>query len=162
MRRAFDHLEHDEREFLIAMLDAGRASVREDAIFGKLNAQGIQSAKVAARLLDQFVVRDGSGLDRLLGSTGYRWVHPSWRDLIIEHVMEDEKDRQRFLEHTGIDGLILAVSSFGGATGTREFPLLRNERAFSRSRCPQSPRVQTRTWPMEHRKAMSRFACYPC
>ncbi len=48
------------------------------------------------------------------------WVHPSWRDLVIGELAHDAGARRRFLEHCGVDGAALALST-GGA---RERPLL--------------------------------------
>ena len=48
------------------------------------------------------------------------WVHPSWRDLVIESLAADTEQRRHFLARCGVDGAALALSS-GGA---RERPLL--------------------------------------
>jgi hypothetical protein len=52
------------------------------------------------------------------------WIHPSWRDLVIEELARDGELRRRFLAHCGVDGAALALSSGGGATGERVRPLL--------------------------------------
>src|SRR4051794_5079551 len=52
------------------------------------------------------------------------WVHPSWRDLVIESLAADPAARRRFLSCCGVDGAALALSSAGGAEGARERPLL--------------------------------------
>ena len=53
------------------------------------------------------------------------WVHPSWRDLVIESLAADDEARRRFLRHCGVDGAAVALSCGGGAAGERERPLLR-------------------------------------
>ncbi len=53
------------------------------------------------------------------------WVHPSWRDLVIEELAVDGELRRRFLGRCGIDGAALALSTAGGAEGERVRPLLR-------------------------------------
>jgi hypothetical protein len=55
---------------------------------------------------------------------GIGWVHPSWRDLVIDELREDPDARRRFLSVSGVDGLTLAVSGAGGSTGERALPLL--------------------------------------
>lgn len=55
------------------------------------------------------------------------WVHPSWRDLVIEALVRDPDERRRFLSHCGPDGAALALSSAGGAWGRRTRPLLRGD-----------------------------------
>ena len=54
----------------------------------------------------------------------YDWMHPSWRDLVIEHLQASKADRERFLSRCGPQGVLLALSSAGGGKGTRETPLL--------------------------------------
>jgi hypothetical protein len=53
------------------------------------------------------------------------WVHPSWRDLVIESLAADGEERRRFLSRCGVDGAAVALSWGGGAAGERERPLLR-------------------------------------
>lgn len=55
------------------------------------------------------------------------WVHPSWRDLVIEHLSEDDAARQRFLHGCAIHGALLALSTAGGEAGARQLPLLKND-----------------------------------
>ena len=52
------------------------------------------------------------------------WVHPSWRDLVIEHLAADDAARGRYLRASSIHGTLLALSTHGGAQGTRRLPLL--------------------------------------
>jgi hypothetical protein len=52
------------------------------------------------------------------------WVHPSWRDLVIDEIAADPAARTRFLAAAGVDGAVLALSTSGGASGERLLPLL--------------------------------------
>jgi hypothetical protein len=52
------------------------------------------------------------------------WIHPSVRDLVIDYLVEHDAERRSFLSTTTPAGLILALSTGGGATGQRQFPLL--------------------------------------
>jgi hypothetical protein len=52
------------------------------------------------------------------------WVHPSWRDLVIEHLAEDSAARLRFLSRCSVHGAALALSVAGGRDGHRELPLM--------------------------------------
>src|SRR5882757_9830620 len=56
--------------------------------------------------------------------TRIEWMHPSWRDLVIDHLARDAASRQKFLSRCGLQGFLLALSSAGGATGERAIPLL--------------------------------------
>src|SRR5687768_14426533 len=60
-------------------------------------------------------------------TTTFDWAHPSWRDVVIDHLMRHPDDRRRFLRRCSMVGLELALSVSGGATGQREQPLLRAE-----------------------------------
>ncbi len=55
------------------------------------------------------------------------WVHPSWRDLVIEELASDATERRRFLSRCGVDGAAVALASSGGAEGERSRPLLRDD-----------------------------------
>lgn len=77
---------------------------------------------VLTALSQAFVRRSDSGR--------IAWVHPSCRDLAIEELGNDARLRTRFLEHTDIGGLRLAMS-VGGGRGERNFPLLRSEYDWS-------------------------------
>jgi hypothetical protein len=52
------------------------------------------------------------------------WVHPTWRDLVIERLAADEELRHRFLAHCGPHGIALALSTQGGTGGERALPLI--------------------------------------
>lgn len=52
------------------------------------------------------------------------WVHPTWRDLVIERLSQDAALRRHFLDHCGPHGIALAMSTGGGAEGGRQLPLI--------------------------------------
>jgi len=55
------------------------------------------------------------------------WIHPSWRDLVIDELAADPVARRAFLNRAEIEGLLLALSVNGGADGRRQLPLLRTD-----------------------------------
>jgi hypothetical protein len=55
------------------------------------------------------------------------WIHPSVRDLVIEHLVTHDADRADFLRKASTDGLVLALSTAGGRHGDRALPLLRKD-----------------------------------
>jgi hypothetical protein len=55
------------------------------------------------------------------------WVHPSWRDLVIEHLGSSPDARERFLRNCSVHGALLALSLGGGLRGERQLPLLRHD-----------------------------------
>ncbi len=54
----------------------------------------------------------------------YEWMHPSWRDLVIEHLIQNRIERRQFISRCGLNGILLAISFGGGAEGLRKYPLL--------------------------------------
>lgn len=52
------------------------------------------------------------------------WVHPTWRDLVIERLAGDADLRRHFLARCGPHGVVLALSTAGGAAGERALPLV--------------------------------------
>ena len=52
------------------------------------------------------------------------WVHPTWRDLVIERLAGDAALRHRFLGRCGPHGIVLALSTSGGTGGERSLPLI--------------------------------------
>lgn len=54
----------------------------------------------------------------------YEWMHPSWRDLVIEHLIHNTNERRHFISRCGVNGILLAISFAGGAEGLRKYPLL--------------------------------------
>src|SRR5207244_54097 len=67
------------------------------------------------RLADHFL--------RVVPPASVTWVHPSWRDLVIEELAADAEARRGFLRACGIDGLLLALSAGGGVAGEPRPPL---------------------------------------
>jgi hypothetical protein len=52
------------------------------------------------------------------------WVHPTWRDLVIDRLAGDADLRRRFLARCGPHGVVLSLSTAGGAQGDRTYPLI--------------------------------------
>ena len=120
MRASFRALEREHRDLLIALLDAPAgliderelaASVRRHHPGGLSRAPGV----LIDRLTDHFV---------RVTSLGVGWVHPSWRDVVIDELRSHDEERLRFLRSCGIHGAMLALSLEGGPSGTRSLPLL--------------------------------------
>lgn len=61
----------------------------------------------------------------------FDWMHPSYRDLVIEELIEDQELRLRFLSAVGLEGLKLALSDRGGTSEVRLQPLINNETSKS-------------------------------
>ena len=121
MAASFDALAPEHRAVLVAMLDTppGPVSEREltTAVRRHLHEQHARVPReLNDRLTDHFL--------RVVEPASVTWVHPSWRDLVIERLATDHNARQAFLRDCTLEGILLALSTGGGAAGERALPLL--------------------------------------
>lgn len=111
----------EHRALLVALLDTplGPVAERELAAAARRHADtGFPRppGELVDRLTDHFV--------RLVPPLSVTWVHPSWRDLVIDELAADAPARRRFLSRSSIDGVLLALAVAGGAAGERNVPLV--------------------------------------
>ena len=121
MATSFEALPDDLRTVLVALVDCppGPVAQRDLATAVRRQAEGGLAHPVPELvdlLADHFL--------RVLPDERVTWVHPSWRDLVIEHLAADADARRPFLERCSVNGLLLALSTGGGAEGERVLPLL--------------------------------------
>ena len=113
-------LDPEHRDVLVAMLDAPPAPVseRDLAAAVRRHQPGLAQpmAALVDRLQDHFL--------RRVPPTAVTWVHPSWRDLVIDRLDRDPVGRRAFLDRCGVEGVLLALSVAGGPAGDRNLPLL--------------------------------------
>jgi hypothetical protein len=58
------------------------------------------------------------------------WIHPSYRDLIIDELAADPELRMQFLKRASIEGVKLALSDTGGHEGLRQLPFMLSEESW--------------------------------
>jgi hypothetical protein len=58
------------------------------------------------------------------------WMHPSYRDLVIDQLTENAELRTRFLQRASLEGIKLAISDTGGAGGQRRIPFMTSAEAW--------------------------------
>jgi hypothetical protein len=115
----------EHRALLFALLDTPPGPVPERELAAAVRRHGETGfprppAELVDRLADHFL--------RIVPPTSVTWVHPSWRDLVIDELANDPDRRRRFLERCSLHGVLLAVSTAGGQAGERTFPLLVDDR----------------------------------
>ena len=125
MKASFEALTGEHRALLVALLDTPPGPVEEREIVAATRRHADTGlprppTELIDRLTDHFL--------RLVPPTSITWVHPSWRDLVIEQLRGDGEARRSFLTRCEIHGLSLALSVEGGAAGERIFPLLITDR----------------------------------
>jgi hypothetical protein len=69
-------------------------------------------------------------LRKFIGPKLIAWIHPSYRDLVIESISKNPGMRLRYLERGGMPAISLALSQAGGATGQRIFPLMIDDESW--------------------------------
>jgi hypothetical protein len=124
MAASFAALAPEHRMLLIALLDASPGPVPERELAAAVRRHSETAitqtpTELIDRLTDHFV--------RVVPPSNVAWVHPSWRDLVITQLSEDPSARSHFLERSGLEGMLLALSVGGGAAGERVLPLLRED-----------------------------------
>jgi hypothetical protein len=122
MAASFRALADEHRALLLALLDTPPGPVVERelvAAYRRHAEAGLrqQPGHIVDRLTDHFL--------RVVDETHVTWVHPSWRDLVVEELIDDPAARRSFLCASSIEGVLLAVSTAGGSSGERLLPLLR-------------------------------------
>jgi hypothetical protein len=113
------NLSLDERVLILLDAPPGPVEEREIARLVRLHhPAGFSKSpiEVVDRLTDHSL--------RVTDTLKVDWVHPSWRDLVIDRLRGDDEERQAFLRRCTVEGLLLALSSGGGASGDRDLPLL--------------------------------------
>jgi hypothetical protein len=113
-------LDDDHRDILVAMLDAPPAPVAERDLAAAARRHGHELAQPVAALVDRLQ----DHFLRRVPPTAVTWVHPSWRDLVIDQLEGDAAGRRAFLARCGVEGALLALSVAGGPAGERNLPLL--------------------------------------
>jgi hypothetical protein len=148
MRLSYEKLEVAQKWLLVSLLEAGSDSntaklltlfqkfypAANDDVFDQI-VDVLTEAFLRLQKVKDWVLT--SGKMALQDVTQIEWIHPSYRDLVIEELSTQSSFRERFLEKAGLRGIKLAISDTGGASGNRKFPLIRSDEDWElfRSRC---------------------------
>ena len=123
MATSYAALEREHRELLLAMLDSPPGPVAERDLAAALRRHTDERLPEGAGRPRRPARRPLPAGDRMRVD----WVHPSWRDLVIDVAGANADERRRFLSRCGVDGAAVALSSEGGSAGERERPLLQGD-----------------------------------
>ena len=125
MKKSYSKLETKHKWLLIALLDCDRnpQSAQLEIAYHRF---------VSARepIDEEIQLLEEGFLQKTLQSKGavIDWIHPSYRDLVIQELASDEESAQLFLDKCSIHGIQLAISVAGGASGKNQFPLMSNKK----------------------------------
>jgi len=130
MRKSLRKLPDDHRWILNCLLEEDGA-VTPRALWGivrvyrpSLSEEGFRDA--LADLVGTFLKEHRS---QPWSSEGVDWIHPSYRDAVIEQLSSSPDWLEAFLRQASVRGIALAVSSSGGIEGERSMPFLRTPAA---------------------------------
>jgi hypothetical protein len=126
MRAALRVLSDAQRDLLISLLDvAPRTWTPRDDLVAAWERHGSDVAEpfdeVVTALTDHFVRVQPASRDM---PEMFEWVHPSWRELVLGELRANARRRRHFLERTGLEGLLLALSTIVQVDGSRELSLV--------------------------------------
>lgn len=141
MRKAYGSLAQAHKWILVALLEEPYGAASSTSLKERYERQcPVSDRKDFEPLIDQLVdafvfLTDHASPDK----QSYSWIHPSYRDLVIDELSSDDGIRKHFIATTDYAGVTLAISSLGGTVGGRSVPLLRDEDDWERF----STRIQT-------------------
>ncbi len=135
MRLTFQKLPPAHKWFLVALLEIPIIKIER---FGNVqNLQVLYEAYCPDRdhepfkvVMDQLTEAFVKVRKSTWGSSMADWIHPSYRDLVIEELMQDSGLRNTFLRRASLEGVKLAVSDTGGRYGSRRMPLIRSAESW--------------------------------
>jgi hypothetical protein len=121
MRKSFHALPLPHKWMLLSLLECGHYPTTE-GVLSTYDAQYGDTRKESSEILDElteaFVSVKGT-TQRYVG-----WIHPSYRDLVIEQLRDGGSLKSEFLNRINIAGIKLALSDVGDSTGKARFRLL--------------------------------------
>jgi hypothetical protein len=123
MRMSFKALDRPHKYLLLAMLEAGSWPQILDV---KRIYESYPTAQQGAAF-DQVLDQLNEAFAKVVGNGYISWIHPSYRDLVIDELYADSDLRKLFLKRATRGGIALAVSRLGGPKGERQLPLLRDD-----------------------------------
>ena len=126
MRKSFRKLDEIHKWILISFLECDYSEEYE--VLGARFAchQPLVSSQKFSEMLDDLLgtfLKPEYRPKRLPNRRG-NWIHPSYRDLVVDELSADPVYRKSFLEHSSIRGIKLALSQAGGSSGQRQMPLM--------------------------------------
>lgn len=126
MLKSFRSLPKDHQLFLYSCLDFEQemflATVAASVTRIFDGTLSIEPQRLASDLTDHFLYQPDKNLK--FSEASVTWIHPSWRDLIIDSLAAARIERKAFLSKCSSTGLNLAISVGGGADGERCSPLI--------------------------------------
>jgi hypothetical protein len=137
MRKSYRQLDDDQRSVLVAMLDCERSPkiMELDKARGRFE-DARRPIQEEIDLLKEGFLQESATDNELAwsssqGSAAVDWIHPSYRDLVIEELERDAPASEQFLQKCSWVGLQLTLSIAGGDKGQRRYPLMTSDKSWT-------------------------------
>jgi hypothetical protein len=127
MRKTFRALPEAHRWLLVAQVDAAEGGFLENLKASYTTLCPMEQQLSFEDTLEELSESFLRVYEMIEPSPVIDWAHPSYRDLVVEELARSSSMRFRFLARMSERGVSLALSDAGGATGTRNFPLLQDD-----------------------------------
>jgi hypothetical protein len=137
MRKSYRQLDEEQRSVLVAMLDCERSPAIEE--LDKATARFQEPRRPIQEEIN--LLKEGFLQDAAFNTSypwrsaqptaGVDWIHPSYRDLVIEELERDAPASEHFLQHCSWVGLQLTLSIAGGDKGQRRYPLMTSDKSWA-------------------------------
>ena len=124
MRKTFSSLSAAHKWLLITLLEAGTRLSRPALLALYAGRCPVECRRAGGEVLDE--LREAF----IKGDAEVDWMHPSYRDLVIDELARASGLQQSFLSSTGLGGIKLAISDTGGACGDRRLPLMNSPESW--------------------------------
>jgi hypothetical protein len=121
MRKCFHALQLKHQWMLLALLESEHYCTTEELLSryqSQYNDADARPKEDLEELTEAFVTIKGTT------QRWVEWIHPSYRDLVIEQLRDGGSLKSEFLHRMNVTGVKLALSDTGGSTGKRRFPLV--------------------------------------
>ena len=134
MRKSYRQLDDEQRSILVSMLDCERSPTIEGIDKARARFQlPRRPTQEEINLLKEGFLQDSTTKasylrnGTILPAMAVDWIHPSYRDLVIEELERDAPASGHFLQNCSWEGLQLTLSIAGGEKGQRRYPLMTSE-----------------------------------
>jgi hypothetical protein len=136
MRKSYRKLDDDQRSVLVAMLDSERSPEVEKLDTARRRFQNpMRPIQEEIDLLKEGFLQESTSIANQVwsgsSSGAVDWIHPSYRDLVIEELERDAIASEQFLQHCSWVGLRLTLSVAGGDRGQRRYPLMTTDMSWT-------------------------------
>jgi hypothetical protein len=136
MKKTFRALPMAHKWLLIALLEAGDLPSKDlvARIYQTHCPREVQEsfASLSQELEESFIKQVQLLPLQQSGQTIERvdWTHPSYKDLVIDELLDDSFLHTQFMQAMPLEGVKLAISDTGGAAGNRSLPLMTSEASW--------------------------------